>query len=128
MPRKKNPTPSSWLPSLPPLALLGGKKNDPVEQAEKAVVQLTEHQQKAKTARKAEVARIKTITDSEFWVALCFESRAQKDTFLKAIGLFGYGDKYLDGRLFAEAAGIELPKPAKSKMRTKGAKALDGLY
>lgn len=127
--RKKHPTISSLLPKLPPLAALGGQeKSDPVERAEKAVAVLTEQQQQAKDARKAELARIRTITDSEYWIALCWESREQKDAFLKAVGLFDYGDKYLDGRLFAEAMGIEMPKPKKSKMRTKGAKALDGLY
>ena len=47
-------------------------------------------------------------TDSEFWCALCFETRAQKEEFLGKLGLLAHGDKYLDGRLVAKRLGIVL--------------------
>jgi hypothetical protein len=52
------------------------------------------------------------VIDTEYWVALCFESREQKEAFLKAVNLFAQGDKYLDGRLFAQHCGIEIPNEA----------------
>src|SRR5688572_4184522 len=50
---------------------------------------------KARAAR--EDKRFIDATDSEFWVALCFQTRAQKEEFIAALGLLAQGDKYLDG-------------------------------
>ena len=47
------------------------------------------------------------IFDYEFWVAVCFQSREQKEAFLKAIK--EPRDKYIDGRKLAKRMGIELP-------------------
>lgn len=64
---------------------------------------------KAFKARKdAEQKRRLEATDSEFWCALCFETRAQKEEFLGKLGLLVHGDKYLDGRLVAQRLGIVL--------------------
>lgn len=51
---------------------------------------------------KLERARFKDATDSEYWVALCFHNRAEKEAFLKEFGLSRLGDKYLDGNRAAE--------------------------
>ena len=56
---------------------------------------------------KNEAARVELVTDTEFWCCLCFETRDQKDNFLKAAGLFDIGDKYLDGRQVARKLGID---------------------
>jgi hypothetical protein len=56
---------------------------------------------------KNEAARVELVTDTEFWCCLCFETREQKDNFLKAAGLFDIGDKYLDGRQVARKLGID---------------------
>ena len=64
---------------------------------------------KAFKARKGnEHKRRLEATDSEFWCALCFETRAQKEEFLGKLGLLVHGDKYLDGRLVAQRLGIVL--------------------
>ena len=76
--------------------------------AEQAVVQLTELEQGIKDRKRAERDRFRAATDSEYWFAVCFTSRAQKETFLRAAGLWEHGDKYLDGRLVADRFGIEL--------------------
>jgi len=47
-------------------------------------------------------------TDPEFWFAVCFQSREQKDEFLKLVGWAQYGDKYLDGLKVAEALGVAI--------------------
>ena len=69
--------------------------------------ELTELQQAFRARRDQEAGRFRAATDSEFWFAVCFESRAEKEAFLRAAGLFECGDKYLDGRAVAERLGIE---------------------
>lgn len=56
----------------------------------------------------AETERYKEATDSEFWVAICFTSRKQKEEFLEKTGLDACGDKYLDGEDVAHLLGVEL--------------------
>lgn len=63
-----------------------------------------------------EEKRFQDATDSEFWVAVCFQTRDQKEAFLKALGLFEAGDKYLDGIEVAEKLGIKIDRDT-SKVR-----------
>jgi hypothetical protein len=67
-----------------------------------------------------EEQRFLDATDSEYWVALCFQTREQKEEFLHKIGWANLGDKYLDGMLCAEASQIRLTSrlPAVPKLRT----------
>lgn len=58
---------------------------------------------------KREDERFRLATDSEFWFALCFKSREDKDAFLKAARLMHIGDKYLDGRAAAVVLGVDMP-------------------
>lgn len=67
------------------------------EDAEAARVATVEAALKAK--KKAERERFRAATDSEYWFAVVFPSRAAKDEFLARHGLGHLGDKYLDGRL-----------------------------
>lgn len=57
---------------------------------------------------KEEQARVELVTDTEYWACLCFESRAQKDAFLKALGLWSIGDKYINGIQAAKVLGVDL--------------------
>ena len=50
----------------------------------------------------------RNMLDPEFWCALCFQNRAQKEQFLAALDLLSIGDKYLDGLLVAERLGVPL--------------------
>lgn len=59
---------------------------------------------------KAENSRFQNTTDSEYWFAMCFQSREQKDAFLRAMNLFLIGDKYLDGIEVAKQLGIDIPE------------------
>lgn len=61
---------------------------------------------------KAEQARFALATDSEYWVGLCFQTREQKEHFLREAKLLQAGDKYIDGALLAKHMGIELPAAA----------------
>lgn len=65
-----------------------------------------------KARAKAEQERFALATDSEYWVGLCFQTRAQKEAFLTAAKLIQHGDKYIDGQLLAQRMGIELPPAA----------------
>jgi hypothetical protein len=56
---------------------------------------------------KREDERFQLATDSEYWVALCFRTRDEKEAFLAAAGLLHLGDKYLDGHAAARVLGVE---------------------
>lgn len=65
---------------------------------------LTGFQERAKR----EQERFTLATDSEFWFAIGFQSREQKEEFLRAMSWLSYGDKYLNGLHIAEDSGIKL--------------------
>jgi hypothetical protein len=46
--------------------------------------------------------------DTEFWFAVYFRSREQKNQFLHAIGMLAEADKYIDGERLADTLGIDL--------------------
>ncbi|WP_054812189.1 hypothetical protein [Nocardia arizonensis] len=59
-------------------------------------------------ASKQWAEKFAAMNDSEFWVAICFRSREQKDEFLRKLELVELGDKYLDGEKVADILGIDL--------------------
>ena len=67
---------------------------------------LAAYRQRAKT----EADRFRAATDSEYWVAVCFKTREDKERFLAGAGLLDYGDKYLDGYIAAKKLGIPMDK------------------
>jgi len=73
---------------------------------EKAAEVITETAQAFRDRHKVEAARFEKATDSEYWVCVCFQSRAEKESFLKAAKLFEMGDKYLDGWNVAKTLNI----------------------
>lgn len=50
-----------------------------------------------KDRQKQEQKRFQDATDSEYWFAVCFKTREEKEAFLKKHNLAALGDKYLDG-------------------------------
>lgn len=65
---------------------------------------------KAFKETKENIKKIKQqATDSEYWFCICFQSREQKDVFLKEKGWDEIGNKYLDGSKIARIEKIELP-------------------
>ena len=68
---------------------------------------------------KDEEKRFREATDSEYWFAVCFRNREQKEAFLKALEWSKYGDKYLDGLRLARDRHIELPP---DELRPRGEK------
>lgn len=69
---------------------------------------LTEAQKKFKESAQNEAKRFQDATDSEFWFAVCFQTRAQKDAFLESTGLVADGDKYIDAAAVAKLLGVSL--------------------
>ncbi len=57
-----------------------------------------------------EAARFELATDSEFWFAVAFQSREQKEAFLAAMQWLQNGDKYLNGVALADQMGIDIPQ------------------
>jgi hypothetical protein len=55
-----------------------------------------------------EEQRFADAADSEYWVALCFQTRAQKEEFLRTTGWGAPDEKYLDGMAVADALDITL--------------------
>lgn len=55
--------------------------------------------------------RFALTTDSEYWGAICFQTRAQKEAFFAALGVLdlGLGARYFDGNAIAARLGIALP-------------------
>lgn len=70
---------------------------------------LNEVQKSFRERIKMENDRFQNTTDSEYWFAVCFQTREQKEAFLKAMNLFLIGDKYLDGVEVAKQLGINIP-------------------
>lgn len=62
------------------------------------------------TRRRNEDRRKRDATDSEYWFAVAFSSRADKESFLASIGagVDTYGDKYLNGYALAALLGVEV--------------------
>lgn len=96
-------------------------KNITVEKLEQTIDQKLEKMEESFVKRAlVEQKRAFEATDSEFWIALCFQTREQKDDFLYAFGekyldattggeeLLRWGDKYFDGQIFADLLGIEV--------------------
>lgn len=71
--------------------------------------------------------RFRDATDSEYWVAVCFQSRAQKEEFLRRLKLDELGDKYLDGVRVAQRLGVPLETEAPKWRASKPSPRLRGL-
>lgn len=56
--------------------------------------------------KKATQEKFRTATDSEFFFCVCFQSREQKDEFLKAVRWDDLGDKYLNGLEIARRLAV----------------------
>lgn len=81
-----------------------GATNEEAMQQETSAV-LAAFKQRAKS----EQERFLLATDSEYWVGVCFQTREQKEHFLREAKLLQAGDKYIDGALVAKRLGITLP-------------------
>lgn len=79
--------------------------DDPEEAAENEVSAALQH---ILDEKKQKRDAYRTMLDHEFWCAICFQNREQKEAFLKAIGILDLGDKYIDGLKVAQRLGVEV--------------------
>lgn len=87
--------------------LKGVKYTGSAEQDSKA--EMSELLKAFKENARNEAQQFQDNTDSEYWCCLVFQNRDQKEAFLKAVGWFAHGDKYLDGKFVAKKMGVALP-------------------
>lgn len=71
---------------------------------------------KANAAKEAQT--MAENVDSTFWCCLVFQSTAQKEHFLRTLGLLVRDDTYLDGDFVAKKLGVTLP-PASPRFNTE---------
>lgn len=78
---------------------------------EDAKADLTALQEGFRKRAADEGKRFALVTDSEFWSAICFQTRAQRDAFFAGLKVLdiGIGGRYFDGVAVAERLGIALP-------------------
>lgn len=76
--------------------------------AEDSAREFTALEQGFRDRAQRENDRFRMATDSEYWVAVCFKSREDKERFLNRAGLLRVGDKYLDGYQVARILGIDV--------------------
>jgi len=90
-------------------------EGETVEQYPARVYTLAEQEFRARTKRENE--RMLDAIDTEFWFAVCFQTRKQKVQFLELAKLINLGAKYLDGWEVAKILGITLD-PVEKKYNT----------
>lgn len=66
-----------------------------------AAAELSAMEQAYRDRNRAEADRFRHATDSEFWFAVCFPSREEKEAFLVEFKVGQLGDKYIDGQALA---------------------------
>jgi len=79
-----------------------------VEEASDEVSEYVRHS----TARQKQKKNTEADRDADFYFVACFQSKAQRDAFLKAMKLGVDWSLYLDGRKLAERCGVALPESA----------------
>lgn len=96
---------------FPPRSLQAGQRAD-----KEALTQLENLRQEFERVSKMPQQLRQRVTDSEYWRAVCFQSREQLMAFLKLLDIPAKENKYVDGLVLAQKLGITLP-PAEVRFR-----------
>lgn len=70
--------------------------------------------------KRATQERFRTATDPEFFFCLCFQSREQKDDFLRLIKWDDLGDKYINGLEVARRLAVPLTATPIEPLKIRG--------
>lgn len=97
--------------TFPPRNFQAGQRAD-----KEALRQLENLRQEFKRVGKMPQQLRQRVTDSEYWCAVCFQSREQLMAFLKVLDIPAKENKYVDGLVLAQKLGITLP-PAEVRFR-----------
>lgn len=92
-------------PEADPFRNIDYKDDHDVEKTQKQEVTALQQAFRDRAAR--EKTRFERATDSEFWFAVCFKTREQKEHFLTQLDVKDLGDKYLDGEAVAKRLGLK---------------------
>lgn len=79
----------------------------PLDPVVDALEQLAELPNAFRERAEQEDTRFRDATDSEYWVAVCFQTRAEKEAFLAAAGIPTDG-RHIDGADLAKRMGVAL--------------------
>lgn len=113
MSEKRPPKGDSGLPDFPYLAptpdpFEGVTLPDDLEAAPITELDILREAFRDRASREA--SRHSSVTDIGYYTCLAFETRAQCEAFLDAIGVLGKYDAVIDGRIIAAKMGISLPE------------------
>lgn len=106
--------PSSFEAPDDPLSTIAYKGDPEADHAAELAVAQNSFADRAK----AEEARRKKATDSEYWVCLCFQNRDQVMAFIAALGL-SPDAKYVDGVAVANKLKLPIPEDALGYSKSK---------
>jgi hypothetical protein len=97
--------------------------------AQDQAAELTALQRGFRERREKQRLRQQQINDTTYWCSLTFQSRAQRNAFLAALGLDRMleDDQHLDGVAVAKKLGIELPPAEAIFVTSRHDPALDAL-
>ncbi len=97
----------------------------PADLEGKARAELDAVQSFIRDERKVKRDAYRVLVDHEYWLCICFQSRAQKEEFLAKAGWADLGEKYVDGLALAELLGVDVrPVPLTTKAAPKSPKSL----
>jgi hypothetical protein len=103
-----------------PVTKKAKEKLDRQKAAAEEIAALSDHFKAIKENDKKMRAQRDDTMDSEFWIAICFQNRAQKEEFLRLVKFpKTIGDKYLDGMKVAKILGVKLTTPVPPKRKHK---------
>lgn len=98
---------------------------EPIDPATESAEELRELEDSFVGRALREEKRFEQVTDSEYWLCLCFQSREQAEAFAKETAWGSPDDKYIDGTKVAKTLGITLPEaPRIAKTRPKSPRLL----
>lgn len=70
--------------------------------------------------KKASQERFRIVADPEFFLVVCFQSRDQKEDFLKKANWDDLGDKYINGLEVARRMGVDTPAISIEPLKVRG--------
>jgi len=81
---------------------------DPNDLEASATAEMSEIVRLIREKKKESADRFRIADDTDYWVALCFQCREQRDEFLRKAGWSDLGEKYLNGLEIARRLGIDV--------------------
>lgn len=120
---------------LSPYGLKGLPEREATSVEETANQEVDDMMAQIREDRKSNAERFRDIEGGEFWFCVCFQSRSQKEEFLKKLmdkfdpGNNSFGDKYVSGLELAALLGIPVEpiflEAKKSRLAPKSMRGIE---